>query len=298
MYTKKFIKKLGGLMRKKSFDLWVRFAGKLVVILFLLIIVILTVYPVLYALLGSLKTNQELVTGGGILPKKMMFSNYNYAFKEAKFITYSINSLILCALTTLFALVTSSLAGYVVARHDFYGKKILMSLYLGLMFISLGAVSLYPQYMLMHNLGLTGNLVGLALVLTGGQAANIFLINGFIKSLPKELDESAKMDGCSSFRIYLNIILPLLKPIIAVVGLFTFRTAWNDYITSLIFTMGIPNLKPLTVAVVGLRYSTNAAAEWHIMAAGASIALLPIIIVYLFANKQFISGLTAGAVKG
>lgn len=285
-------------MKKKKLDLLMGLVGKLVVAFFLLVIILLTVYPVLYALLGSLKTNQELVTGGGILPEKLMFENYIYAFKEAKFVAYSLNSLLLCAFTTLFALVTSSLAGYVVARHDFYGKKILMSLYLGLMFISLGAVSLYPQYMLMHHLGLTGSLIGLALVLTGGQAANIFLINGFIKSLPKELDESAKMDGCTPFGIYLHIILPLLKPIIAVVGLFTFRTAWNDYITSLIFTMGTPQLKPLTVAVVGLRYSANAAAEWHIMAAGASIALLPIIIVYLFANKQFISGLTAGAVKG
>ncbi len=284
----------GGFIMKKSFSL----IGKLVILLFLLVIVIMTVYPVIYALLGSLKTNQELVSGGSILPKKLMFSNYAYAFKEAKFMAYSINSMLLCGLTTIFAMVTSSLAGYVVARHDFYGKKILMTLYLGLMFISLGAVSLYPQYKLMHNLGLTGNLIGLALVLTGGQAANIFLINGFIKSLPKELDESAKIDGCSAFSIYLRIILPLLKPILAVVGLFTFRTAWNDYITSLIFTMGVPKLKPLTVAVVGLRYSANAAAEWHIMVAGASIAILPIIIIYLFANKQFISGLTAGAVKG
>jgi len=173
-----------------------------------------------------------------------------------------------------------------------------MSLYLGLMFISLGAVSLYPQYMLMHKLGLTNSLVGLAIVLTGGQSANVFLIMGFTQSIPRELDESAYIDGCGPFRIYWSIILPLIKPILAVVALFTFRTAWNDYITSLVFTMSKPELKPLTVAVVALRYSVNAAAEWHIMAAGACIALVPILIVYAFANKQFIAGLTAGAVKG
>jgi raffinose/stachyose/melibiose transport system permease protein len=227
-----------------------------------------------------------------------MWSNYVYAMKTANFIRYTGNSLFLCTFTSVLALITSSLAGYTVARHEFHGKKLLMSLYLGLMFISLGAVSLYPQYMLMHKLGLTNSLVGLAIVLTGGQSANVFLIMGFTQSIPRELDESAYIDGCGPFRIYWSIILPLIKPILAVVALFTFRTAWNDYITSLVFTMSKPELKPLTVAVVALRYSVNAAAEWHIMAAGACIALVPILIVYAFANKQFIAGLTAGAVKG
>ena len=94
------------------------------------------------------------------------------------------------------------------------------------------------------------------------------------------------------------MILPLTKPILAVVALFSFRNAWNDYITGLVMTITTPKLKTLTVAVVQLKYSVNAAAEWHIMLAGASIAIIPILIVYMFANKQFIAGLTAGAVKG
>ncbi|TBL80569.1 carbohydrate ABC transporter permease [Paenibacillus thalictri] len=277
-------------------------AGKIltstVTVLFIAAMALFAVYPVVYALLGSLKTNMELTLGGTFLPAKPMFQNYIDAFQKAKFILYSINSVVLSVMTTVLALITSSLAGYVVARHQFVGKKLLMSLYLGLMFVSLGAVSLYPQYILMYQLGLTGNLLGLAIVLTGGQAANVFLIMGFTKSIPKELDESAFMDGCSPFQIYRTILLPLIKPILAVVALFTFRSTWNDYITSLIFTMSRPELKPLTVAVVSLRYSTNAAAELNIMTAGASIALLPILIVYLLANKQFISGLTAGAIKG
>jgi ABC-type glycerol-3-phosphate transport system permease component len=84
----------------------------------------------------------------------------------------------------------------------------------------------------------------------------------------------------------------------AVVALFTFRNAWNDYVTTLVMSISMPKLKTLTVAVVQLKYSMNAAAEWHIMLAGASIAIIPILIVYFFANKQFISGLTAGAIKG
>ncbi|WP_243662917.1 carbohydrate ABC transporter permease [Hydrogenispora ethanolica] len=266
--------------------------------LFILIMVAFTLYPVFYTLVGSLKTNAELISGSTLLPSRWMFSNYSAAFRQGNFMQYTWNSVYLSAIVTVLALITSSLTGYVLARHEFPGRKLLLGMHLAFMFVSLGAVSLYPQYRLMHSLGLTGNLLGLALVLTGGQGTNIFLTIGFIKTLPKELDEAALIDGCSFFRVYWNVILPLLRPILGVVALFTFRTAWNDYITSFVFTMSNPLLKPLTVAVVSLRYSANAAAEWNIMTAGASIALLPVLILYCFTRKQFISGLTAGSVKG
>jgi ABC-type glycerol-3-phosphate transport system permease component len=134
--------------------------------------------------------------------------------------------------------------------------------------------------------------------LTGSQITNVFLVMGFVKGVPKELDEAAKLDGCSIFAIYYRIILPLIRPILGVIALFTFRNTWNDYITTLIMTMSNKSLTTLTVAVVQLKYSVFAAAEWHIMLAGASLAIIPVLILYIFTNKQFISGLTAGAVKG
>ncbi|WP_248924225.1 carbohydrate ABC transporter permease [Paenibacillus hamazuiensis] len=275
-----------------------KLAGKLVIVIFLAVMVAFTLYPVVYTLLGSVKSNLELQTGGSFFPGEWKFGNYAEAFEKAQFMKYTWNSVILSALTMIFSLITSSMAGYVVARHDFTGKKLLLAAYLSVMFIALGPITLYPQYMLMEALGLTGNLLGLALVLTGGQASNIFLVMGFIKSVPKELDESAVMEGASYFRIYATVILPLIRPILGVIALFSFRLAWNDYITSLVFSIPNQDMKPLTVAVVGLRYSANAAAELHIMTAGASIAIIPILIVYMFANRQFIGGLTAGAVKG
>lgn len=266
--------------------------------LFLGSILIFTIYPVIYALVGSFKTNMELVAGNSFFPKEWQFKNYIYAFEQAKFMTYTLNSVILCFMTTVLAIITSSLAGYCMARQKFPGKKILNGLYLSLMFISVGSVSLYPLYKMMNSIGLTNSLFGLALVLTGGQAANIFLVTGFVRSLPKELDEAAIMEGCSPIRFYASIIMPLIRPIIAVVGLFTFRSTWNNYITSMVFTMANKKIQPLIVAVVELRNSANAAAEWHIMLAGAAIAIIPILFVYILTNKQFISGLTAGSVKG
>ena len=274
------------------------FIAKICAVLFLLIMIVFTLYPIVYTVLGSLKTNAELTAGGSFLPKSWQFQNYYQAFIQADFVKYTGNSVILAVSTTLLAVITCALAGFIFARRDFTGKKLLLGLYTSMMFISLGSVTLYPIYQFLHDVGLSKSMIGLILALTGGQAMNVLLVMGFVKGIPKELDEAATIDGCSLFGTFVRIILPLMKPILAVAALFVFRNTWNDYITTLIMTITNPKLQTLTVAVVQLKYSVNAAAEWHIMLAGASIAIIPILIVYLLCNKQFIAGLTAGAVKG
>ena len=274
------------------------FIAKICAVLFLLIMIVFTLYPIVYTVLGSLKTNAELTAGGSFLPKSWQFQNYYQAFIQADFVKYTGNSVILAVSTTLLAVITCALAGFIFARRDFTGKKLLLGLYTSMMFISLGSVTLYPIYQFLHDVGLSKSMIGLILALTGGQAMNVLLVMGFVKGIPKELDEAATIDGCSLFGTFVRIILPLMKPILAVVALFVFRNTGNDYITTLIMTITNPKLQTLTVAVVQLKYSVNAAAEWHIMLAGASIAIIPILIVYLLCNKQFIAGLTAGAVKG
>ena len=265
---------------------------------FLIAMCVFTLYPVFYAVIGSFKTNAELTLGNSLFPEAWHYENYLYAFEKLDFGLYTLNSVVLALLTVVLSVVTASMAGYVIGRREFIGKKLLSALYLGSMFISVGSVALYPLYKLLNSWGLTSNLMGLALILTGGQVSNIFLIAGFARSVPKVLDDAATIDGAGVFRIYWQIIVPMIRPILGIVALFSFRTAWNEFITAQVFTMSNPNLKTLSVAVANLRYSSNAAAEWHIMAAGASIALIPILIVYLLANKQFIAGITAGAVKG
>lgn len=284
-------------MNKKhlSKSAWAALIGKWI---FLFIMIVFTLYPVIYTVLGSLKTNAELTQGGGFFPEVWHFENYYQAFVQADFTKYTMNSVMVSVSVTLLAVVTCSLAGFIMARRNFMGKKVLLALYMSMMFVSLGSVTLYPIYELLRALKINKTVFALVVALTGGQATNVFLVMGFTQGIPKELDEAAIIDGCSLYGVYSRIILPLSKPILAVVALFSFRNAWNDYVTSLIMTIASPKLQTLTVAVVQLKYSVNAAAEWHIMLAGASIAIIPILIVYLFANKQFIAGLTAGAVKG
>ena len=272
--------------------------GKIFKWLFLGSMCVFTVYPVVYAVLGSLKSNAELTLGGNLLPKEWHFENYAYAFSKLDFGRYTWNSILLAILTVILSVLTASMGGYVLGRREFPGKRVISSVYLSSMFVSVGSVALYPLYRLLNRLGLTSHMLGLALLLTGGQVANVFMISGFVRSVPGELDDAATIDGAGIFRIYWQIIVPMIRPILGVVALFSFRTAWNEFITAQVFTMSNPGLKTLSVAVANLRYSANAAAEWHLMMAGASIALAPILAVYLVANKQFIAGITAGAVKG
>lgn len=266
--------------------------------IFIGIMVVFTVYPIIYTIVGSFKTNSELTLGGGFLPEIWHFDNYVQAFIQADFVKYTWNSVVVSVAVMVIATLTASLAGFTFARRNFVGKKLWLAAYTTLMFVALGSVTLYPIYSLLTVLHLNKSIVGLILALVSGQASNVMLTMGFVKSIPRELDEAAIIDGCGLYGIFFKIILPLIKPIMAVVALFSFRHAWNDYVTTLIMSISLPKLRTLTVAVVQLKYSVNAAAEWHIMLAGASIAIIPILIVYAFCHKQFIGGLTAGAVKG
>jgi ABC-type glycerol-3-phosphate transport system permease component len=267
-------------------------------VIFILALMIFSLFPVSYAILGSLKTNKELVSGASFLPQEWHWENFQYVFNKLNFLLYTRNSILVCAICMVLSIVLSSMGGFCMARYDFPGKKLFQTVNYSLMFISLGTVVLFPIYKMLNAIGLTGNLMGLSLVLTGGQTTNIVLVTGFVNNLPKELDESAEIDGAKPFQIYWHVLLPLLKPIIATVGLFTFRGAWNDYLNSMVFTLGRKNLQTLSVAIVSLRYSANAAAEWHYMCAGAVISIVPILVIYFFCNKQLIGGLTSGAVKG
>ena len=130
------------------------------------------------------------------------------------------------------------------------------------------------------------------------QATQIFLCRGYVNSIPKELDEAAKIDGCTFFQIFYKILFPLLKPITATVALLSFRSGWNEYILPLVFTMTNDLLRPLTVGVNMLKNNGDGAAAWNIMFAGATLAIVPMIVIYCIFSRYFMQGMTAGAVKG
>ncbi|MDB5055607.1 MAG: sugar transporter permease [Bacilli bacterium] len=264
---------------------------------FLLFIAFLTLFPILIALLGSFKTNLELTAGGTLLPSTWKFDNYVQAWKQAHFSTYTWNSMFISISATIGTLIVASMAAYVVDRLTFPGKKWFVGIQAFTLFISVGAVVLRPQFELMIKLHLETSLWGVILILISAHAYIFFILLSFMKGIPRELDEAACIDGCSLLGSYWKIILPLLTPGLGVCALFTFRSAWNEYLLPLVFTMSKPDLQVLTVGLANLKYGISAAAQINYMMAGACLSILPLLVLYVFANKSFMQ-MTAGSVKG
>ena len=268
--------------------------------IFLAFMAFLTLFPVLYVVFGSFKENSELLVGGSnIFPKKWVYQNYVEAWNQANFAVYTRNSLFLSISVMLISLLNATMAGYVFSRKQFPGKELIYLTFVAFMFINVGSVSLRPLYELAVKLKVNKSLFAVALISAGGgQATFIFLCRGFVNSVPKELDEAAKIDGCTFFQIYYKIILPMLKPIMATIAILSFRQGWNEYILPMVFTMSNDAMRPLTVGVNMLKNSGDGTAAWNIMFAGATISIIPIVIVYCCFSRFFMSGLTSGAVKG
>ncbi len=268
--------------------------------IFLILCCLISLFPIFYAIMGSFKSNMDFITGvGGVIPATWHPENYVKAWATANFARYSFNSIYVTLCAIAGALVLTSMAGYVFARGNFPGKKLLMSMFLATMFLATGAITIFPIFSLSKMLHLNTSLWGLIVIYVFSiNVANIYLVMGYVKGLPKELDEAARIDGCGFFGTFVRVILPLCKPILATVALLTFKTVWNDYLMPMVFTLSNDELKTLTVGVVSLKSSGGGAGAYDMMLAGTAISLIPMIIFYSFTSKFFVSGITAGAVKG
>lgn len=271
--------------------------GRFLIWIFLIATTFVTLFPLIMMITGSLKTNAELMSGNQILPQTWQFTNFRDAWEQTNFARFTWNSVFLSVVSTAGTLLVASMAAYVVNRRNFPGKKLYVAIQSSTMFVSVGAVVLRPQYDLMVKLHLNNSLWGVALILISAHATTFFILNGFFKSIPREVDEAAMIDGAGFTRNFFSIILPLLTPGLGVSGLFAFRHAWNEYILPLVFTMTNPKLQTLTVGLANLRYGSSAAMQTHLMLAGACLSVLPMLVVYILANKSFMQ-MTAGSLKG
>jgi ABC-type glycerol-3-phosphate transport system permease component len=273
--------------------------GDIFVYLFLIIMFLIALFPIFYAVMGSFKSNMDFITGdGGIIPSTWHVENYVQAWQEANFSRYTINSVVITAFAIIGSLIMSSMAGYVFARGDFPGKKFIMGAFLSTMFLATGTITIFPTFSIVKALHLNGSIFGMIIVYVFSiNVANIFLTMGYIKGIPKEIDEAAAIDGCGFFKTYLHILMPICVPILATIALLVFKTTWNDYMMPMVFSLSNDEIKTLTVGVTSLASSGAGSSAYNLMLAGTSIALVPQIIFYLFTSKFFISGITAGAVK-
>lgn len=268
--------------------------------LILLIVFIITVFPLFYTLMGSFKSNMELLADGSrIIPSKFVLDNYVQAWRLANFKQFTFNSIFLSFFIVVGTIFTSTIAGYVFERGNFKYKNLVFAMVVSSMFVSLGSLTLYPQLMIAKVFGINKSLWGVIIIrVFGMNVTNLFVTRSYIRTISTEIDESAKVDGCTFFKIYRSIIFPLLKPLVATLAILEFRFAWNDYLMPMVFTLSNPKRMPLVVGIMNLKGTGAAASSWNLMLAGTSIAIIPMILVYVIFNRYFIDGLTAGAVKG
>ena len=269
---------------------------------FLILVFLWAMFPLVYVILSSFKDNMEIMANPEyILPRHFTFQNYIDAWNSDTFDVSRMlwNSIWFTTLSVVTSLVVSAISGYVFARGEFKLKKVIFTIFSALMFINLGGVTIYPTFDILKIFHLHKSLMGLVVMgCFGIPVVNMYLVRGFINALPKELDEAATIDGCTFTGIFFRIILPLLTPVMATIGVLGFQGSWNSYVMPTIFTMSDPKQQTLIVGVMALKNSGQGATSWNLMLAGTTIAMLPVLIIYAVGNKFFTEGMVAGAVKG
>ena len=224
------------------------------------------------------------------------WGNFRNAIMAMKvFPRYLANTLILCVLTVVGTVLSSALAAYGFSRIEWHGRNKLFVLALATMMVPF-PVTMVPMYCLYRWLGWIGTLKPLWVSSFFAGAFNVFLLRQFFMTLPKDISEAARIDGCSELRIFWQIILPLCKPALMVVALFQFMYTWNDFLGPLIY---LTDQKDFTLAV-GLQFfqSQLGGTEWHYLMAASTLMALPIIILFFFTQKTFIEGISTTGIKG
>jgi raffinose/stachyose/melibiose transport system permease protein len=265
----------------------------------LVIVAAAILVPIAYAVLGGFKTNGELAGDPvSMIPKTWILSNYTdvlFGANAATFWRQAFNSLVIAAITVSITVAFASLAAFAFARIVFRGREAVFTLFVfGLLFPS--AVAILPLYILVRQLGLAGNPLGVALP----QAAfllplTIIILRPFFRSIPAELEDASRIDGCSAFGFFWRVLLPLSRPALATVSVLAIVTTWNAFLLPLILLNGADQW---TLPLGVMNFSTEYASDRARVLAYTVIAIVPAVVFYFFAERQIVGGLTAGSVKG
>ncbi len=261
----------------------------------LLAFILVTIYPIIFVTLTSLKTNAEFYTNIWFLPNNLTWSNYPKAWITANLGSYFFNSLFVVSMTTTFSLLIASLAGYSLARLKVPGADFIMFAILICTMLPSESI-LMPAYLTTNNMRITGSFLSLILPYIGwGIPMTIYIYRNFFKTLPVELIESARIDGCTELTVFFRISAPLMLPATATNGILLFVVWWGELLWSSI-ELGASEMKTIPMGIVS--FSAQFGTDWGALSAAVCIILVPLIVFFLFTQKYFICGLTGGAVKG
>jgi len=256
---------------------------------------IIVLYPIGIMLLSSVKGTREIFTNPYGWPASLRLDNYSKAWKLANFSVYFQNSAFVSVMTILVLLFVSSMAAYVLARFEFRGNRALYMLFISGLMLPV-RLAVVPLFTMIRDINLLDTRTALLMVyVASGIPFSIFLLVNFFKSIPKEIEEAAIIDGCGLFSIYYRIMLPLIGPALATVGIYNFIGTWNDFFFPLIF---LRTKSKYTIPLGVMQFFGEFTNQWDMLFSSLTIAIVPVIIIFMVASKQFIRGMTAGAVKG
>ena len=261
----------------------------------LILYAITTIYPLFWIFLTSLKPNSEVYGNPFGLPKELKISNYSTVWETMNLKVYMTNSVVYAIIATCLILLLAAMASYVLARTM---PNSYLSLYftIGIM-IPFQAIVI-PYIKIFRELNLYNTKLGVIVSFVSVNLAfSIFVLTPFMRSIPREIEEAAFIDGCSMLRMFVSIILPISKAGLSTVGIFAAVNCWNDFFVTMM-TTSTENIRTLNLACYQLRASGEKASEYGLMCAGAVLLVLPILLVYLMFQKQIVKGMAAGAVKG
>jgi multiple sugar transport system permease protein/raffinose/stachyose/melibiose transport system permease protein len=263
--------------------------------IFLISVAITCLYPLLWMIISSLKTQDMIFKDISLIPHQFRFENYVQAWREGGFGRNFLNSIIYTTSVVFGIVMISSMAAYAFSRLRFPGSKFLFFMFMAAMMIPIPG-SFVALYVLLNKLHLRNTPFGYILCMINvGLSTSIFLLKTFFDKMPKELEDAARIDGCSKLGIWFHVALPLAKPVLAVVIVLNALTVWNEYILALII-FDNRQYMPLQVALQSFQgeFVTN----YPLLMAGLTITALPIIIIYLFMQKYIVKGVTQGALVG
>jgi len=251
--------------------------------------------PFIWMVLSSLKAQPEIfIFPPRWLPRTPLWSNYIDVTKAMPFGWFTFNSLEIAILVVIGQLLSASLAAYAFGRLEFPGRDVMFLIWIGCMMIP-SQVTLIPQFILFRSFGWLDTHLPLIVPSFFGSAFGTFLLRQFFMTIPMELEDAAVVDGCSRFRIYWNIMMPLAKPALATLAVFTFMGSWNNLLGPVIYLTTYKKLTlPVGLAFFRGQYST----EWALLMAGATLSVIPIVVLYIVAQQYFVEGVVMSGIKG
>ena len=279
--------------RRKPF--WPRFLAGLAKHAVLIGLSIIFLVPFFWMVTGAFKTAADLNASPIVwIPDQMTFDNFSQAAQLFPLARYFFNTAVICVLSVIGAVASSAMVGYGLARIPWRGRNVLFAIILSTMMIPF-YVTMFPAFEIYRFLHLTDTWVPLILPQFLGVPIYIFLMRQFMMSIPKELSESARVDGANEWQIFVRVILPLIKPALVAVGLFQFLASWNDFLGPLIY---LSDARMYTISLGLNFFKGEYATEFGPLMAVSTLAVLPIILLFFFAQRTFIEGITLTGVKG